>query len=166
MQHPSARTSVAPPSAVARLDKAAWRCCADGENPAPTGRFSTDPTRPGLAQAEQLHGKESYNNSMRTQLGGPLDHEQTCVAIIKHANPCGTQSRPFGRRRARKAHECDKLRLRRVIAANGRGQSKWRVCEHHLSPKSVVAPGHAPGALDAGRAKNIRVLVAELAGGA
>ncbi|MFI7588232.1 bifunctional phosphoribosylaminoimidazolecarboxamide formyltransferase/IMP cyclohydrolase [Spongisporangium articulatum] len=48
--------------------------------------------RPGLAHAEQLHGKEmSYNNYVDTDAAwrAAFDHAEPCVAIIKHNNPCG-----------------------------------------------------------------------------
>ena len=48
--------------------------------------------QPGLAHAEQLHGKEmSYNNYVDTDAAwrAAHDHADPCVAIIKHANPCG-----------------------------------------------------------------------------
>ena len=47
---------------------------------------------PGLAQAEQLHGKEmSYNNYVDADAARRAAHDFTepTVAIIKHANPCG-----------------------------------------------------------------------------
>src|SRR3954464_2455596 len=48
--------------------------------------------RPGVASAVQLHGKEmSYNNYVDTDAAwrAAHDHARPCVAIIKHANPCG-----------------------------------------------------------------------------
>jgi phosphoribosylaminoimidazolecarboxamide formyltransferase/IMP cyclohydrolase len=48
--------------------------------------------RPGLAHAEQLHGKEmSYNNYVDTDAAwrAAHDHAGPTVAIIKHNNPCG-----------------------------------------------------------------------------
>ena len=49
--------------------------------------------RPGIAQAEQLHGKEmSYNNYVDADAAVRAAHDhgdQPTVAIIKHANPCG-----------------------------------------------------------------------------
>ena len=47
---------------------------------------------PGIANARQLHGKAmSYNNYTDgdAALRAAYDHELPCVAIIKHANPCG-----------------------------------------------------------------------------
>ncbi len=46
----------------------------------------------GLAGAEQLHGKAmSYNNYVDTEaaLRSADDFRAPCVAVIKHANPCG-----------------------------------------------------------------------------
>ncbi len=64
-----------------------------GENPhQQAALYRNDAAWPGLAQAEQLHGKEmSYNNYTDADAAwrAAFDHEQTCVAIIKHANPCG-----------------------------------------------------------------------------
>ena len=64
-----------------------------GENPHQQAALYRDDTSwPGLAQAEQLHGKEmSYNNYTDADAAwrAAFDYEQTCVAIIKHANPCG-----------------------------------------------------------------------------
>jgi len=65
-----------------------------GENPHQTAAFYvTDPTRPGVANAIQVQGKElSYNNLNDTDAAFELVSEfidQPAVAIIKHANPCG-----------------------------------------------------------------------------
>src|SRR4051812_30000099 len=46
----------------------------------------------GLAGAEQLHGKQmSYNNYVDTDaaLRAANDFRGPCVAVVKHANPCG-----------------------------------------------------------------------------
>ena len=63
-----------------------------GENPHQKAALYTH-WRPGLASAEQLHGKEmSYNNYVDTDAAvrAAFDHgDQPTVAIIKHANPCG-----------------------------------------------------------------------------
>ena len=95
-----------------------------GENPHQQAALYSDPTAwPGLAQAEQLHGKEmSYNNFTDADAAwrAAFDHEETCVAIIKHANPCGIAISSVSVADAhRKAHECDPLSaFGGVIAAN------------------------------------------------
>ena len=66
-----------------------------GENPHQGAALYVRPgAPPGLATATQLHGKAmSYNNygdaaaAWRTA----FDFAEPCVAIIKHANPCGTK---------------------------------------------------------------------------
>ncbi|MGA1214575.1 MAG: bifunctional phosphoribosylaminoimidazolecarboxamide formyltransferase/IMP cyclohydrolase [Candidatus Nanopelagicales bacterium] len=64
-----------------------------GENPHQTAAvYAADFSRPGLARAEQLHGKEmSYNNYVDADAAwrAAYDHGLPAVAIIKHANPCG-----------------------------------------------------------------------------
>jgi len=64
-----------------------------GENPHQRAAlYSDDVGWPGLAQAQQLHGKEmSYNNYTDADAAwrAAFDHSEICVAIIKHANPCG-----------------------------------------------------------------------------
>jgi phosphoribosylaminoimidazolecarboxamide formyltransferase/IMP cyclohydrolase len=64
-----------------------------GENPHQEAAFyKTADTRPGVATAEQLQGKElSYNNLNDTDAAFELvaEFDQPAVAIIKHANPCG-----------------------------------------------------------------------------
>src|SRR5688572_22213107 len=67
-----------------------------GENPHQRAAFYvTDRTRPGLATAKQLQGKElSYNNLNDTDAAFELvaEFEAPTIAIIKHANPCGVAS--------------------------------------------------------------------------
>ncbi len=64
-----------------------------GENPHQAAAvYAADFSRPGLARAEQLHGKEmSYNNYVDADAAwrAAYDHGLPAVAIIKHANPCG-----------------------------------------------------------------------------
>jgi phosphoribosylaminoimidazolecarboxamide formyltransferase/IMP cyclohydrolase len=64
-----------------------------GENPHQKGALYQDPmTKPGIAQAEQLWGKElSYNNLNDADGAWELvaDLPAGACAIIKHGNPCG-----------------------------------------------------------------------------
>jgi phosphoribosylaminoimidazolecarboxamide formyltransferase/IMP cyclohydrolase len=64
-----------------------------GENPHQAAAVYTAPGQEGgLANAEQFHGKAmSYNNYTDADAAwrSAWDHERPCVAIIKHANPCG-----------------------------------------------------------------------------
>ncbi|MEO3434553.1 bifunctional phosphoribosylaminoimidazolecarboxamide formyltransferase/IMP cyclohydrolase [Inquilinus sp. CAU 1745] len=65
-----------------------------GENPHQgAALYRTGETRPGVATARQLQGKElSFNNINDTDAAFELvsEFEEPAVAIIKHANPSGT----------------------------------------------------------------------------
>src|SRR5690606_16648963 len=96
-----------------------------GENPHQRAALYTDgfSSGPGLAQAEQLGGKEmSYNNYLDADaaLRAAHDHgDQPTVAIIKHANPCGIAVGDDIAQAHSKAHACDPLSaFGGIIAAN------------------------------------------------
>ena len=138
-----------------------------GENPhQQAALYVDDGAWPGLAQAEQLHGKEmSYNNFTDADAAwrAAFDHEQTCVAIIKHANPCGIAISSASVADAhRKAHECDPLSaFGGVIAANTEVSVEMAEYVSTIFTEVIVAPAYAPGAVDVlARKKNVRVLVA------
>jgi phosphoribosylaminoimidazolecarboxamide formyltransferase/IMP cyclohydrolase len=138
-----------------------------GENPhQQAALYRHDIGWPGLAQAEQLHGKEmSYNNYTDADAAwrAAFDHEQTCVAIIKHANPCGIAISSESVADAhRKAHECDPLSaFGGVIAANTTVSVEMAETVADIFTEVIVAPAYEPGAVEVlARKKNIRVLVA------
>ncbi|HNM83379.1 MAG TPA: bifunctional phosphoribosylaminoimidazolecarboxamide formyltransferase/IMP cyclohydrolase [Mycobacterium sp.] len=146
-----------------------------GENPHQQAAVYTDDTVwPGLAQAEQLHGKEmSYNNFTDADAAwrAAFDHEQICVAIIKHANPCGIAISSASVADAhRKAHECDPLSaFGGVIATNTTVSAEMAETVADIFTEVIIAPAYQDGAVDIlARKKNIRVLVASepQAGGA
>jgi len=59
----------------------------------------TGETRPGVAQARQLQGKElSYNNIADTDAAFELaaEFDRPACVIVKHANPCGVATGPQG----------------------------------------------------------------------
>ena len=64
-----------------------------GENPHQAAAFYvSDTSRPGVASAQQIQGKElSFNNLNDTDAAFELvaEFKGPAVAIIKHANPCG-----------------------------------------------------------------------------
>ena len=159
-----------PRVAFPRWFAASWRRSAllrYGENPHQQAALYGDANAwPGLAQAEQLHGKEmSYNNFTDADAAwrAAFDHEQICVAIIKHANPCGIAISSESVADAhRKAHDCDPLSaFGGVIAANTEVSVEMAEYVSTIFTEVIVAPAYAPGALDVlARKKNIRVLVA------
>jgi phosphoribosylaminoimidazolecarboxamide formyltransferase/IMP cyclohydrolase len=135
-----------------------------GENPHQPAALYTSGFGPhGLAQAEQLHGKEmSYNNYVDADAAwrAAHDHEGPAVAIIKHANPCGIAVGADIAEAHARAHACDPLSaFGGVIAAN---QVVTAAMAQQVAPvftEVVVAPGFEPGALEILTAKkNIRLL--------
>jgi phosphoribosylaminoimidazolecarboxamide formyltransferase/IMP cyclohydrolase len=138
-----------------------------GENPhQQAALYRDDSAWPGLAQAKQLHGKEmSYNNFTDADAAwrAAFDHEEICVAIIKHANPCGIAISSVSVADAhRKAHECDPLSaFGGVIAANTEVTVEMAETVADIFTEVIIAPAYQPGAVEVlARKKNIRVLVA------
>jgi phosphoribosylaminoimidazolecarboxamide formyltransferase / IMP cyclohydrolase len=136
-----------------------------GENPHQPAALYTSGTG-GLAEAEQLHGKEmSYNNYTDTDaaLRAAYDHDEPTVAIIKHANPCGIATAADVAEAHRKAHACDPLSaFGGVIAVNRPVSKEMAEQVAEIFTEVIVAPGYEDGALEAlTKKKNIRVLKAE-----
>ncbi|WP_263169780.1 bifunctional phosphoribosylaminoimidazolecarboxamide formyltransferase/IMP cyclohydrolase [Streptomyces sp. SCSIO ZS0520] len=133
-----------------------------GENPHQAAALYVDGTG-GLAEAEQLHGKEmSYNNYTDTDAArrAAYDHDGPCVAIIKHANPCGIAVGSDVAEAHRKAHACDPLSaFGGVIAVNRPVSKEMAEQVAEIFTEVIVAPDYEDGALEAlARKKNIRVL--------
>jgi phosphoribosylaminoimidazolecarboxamide formyltransferase/IMP cyclohydrolase len=66
-----------------------------GENPHQVAAFYVSGSRPGVATAVQVQGKElSYNNLNDTDAAFECvaEFDAPTIAIIKHANPCGVAS--------------------------------------------------------------------------
>jgi len=118
---------------------------------------------PGLAHAEQLHGKQmSYNNYVDTDAAWrpAHDHADPCVAIIKHANPCGIAVGVDIASAHRKAHACDPVSaFGGVIAANREVDLTMAEQVAEVFTEVVVAPSFTDDAVRAltGK-KNIRLL--------
>ena len=136
-----------------------------GENPHQPAALYTSGAG-GLAEAEQLHGKEmSYNNYTDTDAArrAAYDHDEPCVAIIKHANPCGIGIGADVAEAHRKAHACDPVSAYGgVIAANREITVEMAEQVAEIFTEVIIAPSYADGALGVlQRKKNIRVLLAE-----
>ncbi|MEH0576278.1 MULTISPECIES: bifunctional phosphoribosylaminoimidazolecarboxamide formyltransferase/IMP cyclohydrolase [Streptomyces] len=136
-----------------------------GENPHQPAALYVDASGAGLAQAEQLHGKEmSYNNYTDTDAAhrAAYDHAEPAVAIIKHANPCGIAVGADVAEAHRKAHACDPLSaFGGVIAVNRPVSKEMAEQVAEIFTEVIVAPDYEEGALEAlTKKKNIRVLKA------
>ncbi|WP_307793852.1 bifunctional phosphoribosylaminoimidazolecarboxamide formyltransferase/IMP cyclohydrolase [Actinotalea soli] len=138
-----------------------------GENPHQRAALFVHPTVPGaatgLAQAEQLHGKEmSYNNYVDADAAwrAAHDHAEPAVAIIKHANPCGIAVGADVAQAHARAHACDPLSaFGGVIAAN---RTVTRAMAEQVAPvftEVVLAPDFDADAVAVlTQKKNIRLL--------
>lgn len=151
---------------------ATWRRSAQlryGENPHQKAALYVGDGGPeGLAQAEQLHGKEmSYNNYTDSDAAwrAAHDHTQPCVAVVKHANPCGiavshrTDDGAIAEAH-RKAHACDPVSAYGgVIASNREVTVETAEQVAGIFTEVIIAPSYAAGAVEVlQRKKNIRVL--------
>ena len=139
-----------------------------GENPHQRGaRYRSIGQSGWWDTAVQHGGKElSYLNLYDTEAAWRLVHDlgdQPCVAIIKHANPCGVAVAADITDAYKLAHECDPRSAFGGIVASNRPIPK--AFAEALAPvftEVVVAPGYGDGALDVLLAKkNMRVLEAE-----
>ena len=138
-----------------------------GENPHQAAALYVNPAAPaGLAQAQQLHGKEmSYNNYTDGDAAwrAAFDFSEPAVAIIKHANPCGIAVGADIAEAHRKAHACDPVSAYGgVIAANREITVEMAEQVAEIFTEVIIAPSYADGALGVlQRKKNVRVLLAE-----
>lgn len=120
----------------------------------------------GLARAKQLHGKAmSYNNytDADAALRAAYDHEEPCVAIIKHANPCGIAVGEDVAEAHRRAHACDPVSaFGGVIAVNRPVSVELAEQIAPIFTEVVVAPSYEEGSLEVlTKKKNIRLLTVE-----
>lgn len=135
-----------------------------GENPHQKAAVYTNKhTAPGIAQAEQLHGREmSYNNYLDGNAArrAAYDHERPCVAIIKHANPCGIAIADDVAAAYRKAFDCDPVSaFGGVVATNRPVTAAMAGAIGDVFTEVVVAPDFEPTALDIlTKKKNMRLL--------
>jgi phosphoribosylaminoimidazolecarboxamide formyltransferase/IMP cyclohydrolase len=145
---------------------AAWQRKAElryGENPHQSAALYSSGDD-GLANAEQLHGKEmSYNNYLDADAAwrAAWDFADPCVAIIKHQNPCGIAVGADVAEAHRKAHACDPVSAYGgVIAVNGPVTAELATQIAEVFTEVVVAPSYDPEALAVlTQKKNLRLLV-------
>ncbi|MDO5736099.1 MAG: bifunctional phosphoribosylaminoimidazolecarboxamide formyltransferase/IMP cyclohydrolase [Propionibacteriaceae bacterium] len=125
--------------------------------------YADDPATGGITQAELLHGKPmSYNNYTDgdAALRAAYDFDEPCVAIIKHANPCGIAVGADIAEAHRKAHACDPVSaFGGVIAANRPITIEMARAVADVFTEVVIAPDFEDGVLEIlGAKKNIRLL--------
>ena len=136
-----------------------------GENSHQRAALYTDAAVPaGLAQAQVLHGKAmSYNNYTDGEAAyrACFDFGAPCVAIIKHANPCGIAIGDDIAEAHRKAHACDpQSAYGGVVASNREVSAAMATQLRDIFTEVVLAPAFEPAALEILTAKkNVRLLV-------
>ena len=141
-----------------------------GENPHQRAAVYTSGfvPEPGLAQAEQLHGKEmSYNNYVDADAArrAAYDFSEPAVAVVKHANPCGIAVGADIADAYRKANACDPLSaFGGVIATNRPVSVQMAEALRETFTEAVVAPAFEQGAVEVLQSvprvgMNIRILV-------
>jgi len=117
----------------------------------------------GIADAQVLHGKPmSYNNYVDADAArrAAFGFTEPCVAIMKHANPCGIAIGADLAEAHRKAHACDPVSAYGgVIAANGTVTKEMAAQVAEIFTEVIIAPDFEPGALEILMAKkNQRLL--------
>jgi len=134
-----------------------------GENPHQSAALYTDGSGLGIANAEQLQGKElSYNNLVDLDACWSLvsEFDACAVAIIKHTNPCGVGIGATVVEAYQRALAADPVSaFGGVIGINRTvdGAAAQEIAK--LFVEAVVAPEFTPEALAALSAKkNLRVL--------
>jgi phosphoribosylaminoimidazolecarboxamide formyltransferase/IMP cyclohydrolase len=138
-----------------------------GENPhqkSSVYRFTDD--KLSLVDAKQLWGKPmSYNNWMDTDgaLGVVSEFDKTCVAIIKHAAPCGVGTGDSVLEAFKRAQSCDPLSAFGGIVSSNREidlDTAKAITESFF--EVIIAPDYTGDALAKFKEKkNLRVLQAK-----
>jgi phosphoribosylaminoimidazolecarboxamide formyltransferase/IMP cyclohydrolase len=133
-----------------------------GENPHQVAAIYRN-TSEGIVGAQQHHGKEmSFNNYADADAAwrSVFDHSQPCVAIIKHANPCGIAIGDDIASAYQGAHRCDPVSaFGGVVAANRTVSVAMATALSEIFTEVVIAPGYEDGAIEIlSRKPSIRIL--------
>jgi len=122
-----------------------------GENPHQSASVHSENGITGIAQAKQLHGKEmSFNNytDADAAVRAAFDHTDPCVAIIKHANPCGIATASDITTAHQKAHACDPVSaFGGVVAANREVSTEMAKNLSEIFTEVVIAPSFTDEAI-------------------
>ena len=144
-----------------------WKKISDlryGENPHQSASvFADSSSSSGITSAVQHHGKEmSFNNytDADAALRAAYDHNEPCVAIIKHANPCGIAIAGDITAAHAAAHACDSTSaFGGVVAANRKVTLAMATALSEIFTEVVIAPGYEAGAIELlAKKPSIRIL--------
>ena len=120
----------------------------------------------GVADAEQLHGKEmSYNNYLDADAAWKLVNEfdERACAIIKHTNPSGVGLAENNLAAYRRALATDPVSaFGGIVAFNRAVEAEAAEAVSEIFTEVVIAPEFSEAALEIfAKKKNLRVLIAE-----
>jgi len=138
-----------------------------GENPHQQGaRYRIEGNTSWWSTAQQLGGKEmSYLNVLDGEAGWNLvsSFDKPCVAIIKHANPCGLAVAENIETAYERALACDPVSaFGGVVALNQLVNISVAEQVIDIFTEVVIAPAFMPDALELLQTKkNLRIIVAE-----
>ncbi|MCX7380745.1 MAG: bifunctional phosphoribosylaminoimidazolecarboxamide formyltransferase/IMP cyclohydrolase [Alphaproteobacteria bacterium] len=135
-----------------------------GENPHQTAAFYTSGTRPGIATARQVQGKElSYNNLNDTDAAfeALAEFDAPTVVIVKHANPCGVATAGSLADAWDAALRCDpESAFGGIVAVNRMLDAQAAEKIAAIFTEVIIAPDANDAALAIlARKKNLRVLL-------
>ncbi|MEK7855988.1 MAG: bifunctional phosphoribosylaminoimidazolecarboxamide formyltransferase/IMP cyclohydrolase, partial [Acidobacteriota bacterium] len=134
-----------------------------GENPHQKAALYESGERGGIANAEQLHGKEmSFNNYVDAEAAWNLisDLDERAVTIIKHTNPSGVGIGSTNEEAYRRALSTDPVSaFGGIVAFNRAVDAVVANSVNEVFTEVVIAPDFEPEALEIFRTKkNLRVL--------
>ncbi|MBX7171875.1 MAG: bifunctional phosphoribosylaminoimidazolecarboxamide formyltransferase/IMP cyclohydrolase [Pyrinomonadaceae bacterium] len=134
-----------------------------GENPHQKAALYTTEETGGIAQAEQLHGKEmSYNNYVDAEAAWNLvqDFDELAVTIIKHTNPSGVGTGENNLEAYKRALSTDPVSaFGGIVALNRAVDAETAKATNEVFTEVVVAPDFESDALEIFQTKkNLRVL--------
>jgi phosphoribosylaminoimidazolecarboxamide formyltransferase/IMP cyclohydrolase len=134
-----------------------------GENPHQKAALYSTDERGGIANAEQLHGKEmSFNNYIDADAAWNLvqGFDGLSVAIIKHTNPSGVGIASTNEEAYRRALSTDPVSaFGGIVAFNRKVDTVVAASVNEVFTEVVIAPGFDAEAIEFFRSKkNLRVL--------
>ncbi len=135
-----------------------------GENPHQSAAFYVAGTRPGVATARQVGGKElSYNNLADTDAAfeAVAEFAAPTVVIVKHANPCGVASAATLQEAWDLALRCDPVSaFGGIVAVNRTLDEVTATSISKILTEVIVAPDATEAAQAVlARRKNLRLLL-------